>query len=54
MEWLNTYPDTFITGDLWVNTKQSALLKKKLDHIQLSRRDDFFVMEKKTDEKNHP
>ena len=52
MEWLNTYPDTFITGDLWVNTKQSALLKKKLDHIQLSRRDDFYVVDNKTDAKN--
>ena len=52
MEWLNAYPDTFITGDLWVNTKQSALLKKKLDHIQLSRRDDFYVLDNKTDAKN--
>lgn len=52
MEWLNTYPDTFITGDLWVNTKQSALLKKKLDYIQLSRRDDFYVVDNKTDAKN--
>lgn len=52
MEWLNTYPDTFITGDLWVNTKQSSLLKKKLDHIQLSRRDDFYVVDNKTDAKN--
>lgn len=52
MEWLNTYPDTFITGDLWVNTKQSALLKKRLDHIQLSRRDDFYVVDNKTDAKN--
>lgn len=51
-EWLNTYPDTFITGDLWVNTKQSSLLKKKLDHIQLSRRDDFYVVDNKTDAKN--
>ena len=52
MEWLNSYPDTFITGDLWVNTKQPALLKKKLDHIQLSRRDDFYVVDNKTDAKN--
>lgn len=52
MEWLNTYPDTFITGDLWVNTKQSSLLKKKLDHIQLSRRDDFYVVDNKTNAKN--
>lgn len=52
MEWLNAYPDTFITGDLWVNTKQSALLKKKLDHIRLSRRDEFYVLDNKTDAKN--
>lgn len=52
MEWLNAYSDTFITGDLWVNTKQSALLKKKLDHIQLSRRDEFYVLDNKTDAKN--
>lgn len=52
MEWLNSYPDTFITGDLWVNTKQPVLLKKKLDHIQLSRRDDFYVVDNKTDAKN--
>lgn len=52
MEWLNAYPDTFITGDLWVNTKQSALLKKKLNHIRLSRRDEFYVLDNKTDAKN--
>lgn len=51
MEWLNSYPDTFITGDLWVNTKQPALLKKKLDHIQLSRRDDFYVVDNKNGRK---
>ena len=35
-----------------INTKQSSLLKKKLDHIQLSRRDDFYVVDNKTNAKN--
>lgn len=47
-EWLDTYPQSYLTGDLWTNTSTVA---SQLNSISLSSTDEFYVMNYEQDAK---
>ena len=49
MEWFNTYPDSYLTGSLWVNTKNPSAIYSKLNDITISQEDEFYLVDNNSD-----
>ncbi len=48
-EWLNTYPDTYLTGSLWINTNASNKIYSRLKAISLSSEDEIYIINHEAD-----